>query len=477
MPVAVADNCGMTHRPLPTRRSVLRGAAAFAAASALPAWYLEEVLAQGQPQQPKSPNDTPTFALVGCGGRGRGIAREAQRYGRVVAVCDVDAGQVQGGAIDLAEGQREADAKAGRNSAGAGRSEPIRQYRDFRKLLEAERDLPIVLNGTPDHWHTLINLRALRAGKDVYSEKPLTLTIDEGKRLVATVRETGRILQTGSQQRSDPKFRMVCELVQNGRLGKLRRVTTILPAGLRDGPFQPKPVPQKLDWDFWLGQAPMVDYVPERTHTNFRFWYDYSGGTITDWGAHHNDIALWGMGLDRSGPTSVEGKALVQPIPGGYTAIPEYEVKYTYANGVEHTCRSTTADTIFGSEKRKTEPGERRNGVVFEGDDGWIYIRRGVLEASSPAILNDPLPANAKRLYVSNDHMGNFFECVRTRKAPICEAEIGHRSVSVCHLGAISKRLGRKLTWDPQKEQFTGDDEANKMVSRPMRRPWNYDLA
>jgi predicted dehydrogenase len=283
------------------------------------------------------------------------------------------------------------------------------------------------------------------------------------------------VLQTGSQQRSDPQFRLVCELVQNGRIGELRKVTTIVPAGLNQGPFQPKPVPQRLDWDMWLGQAPMVEYVPERTHTTFRFWYDYSGGTITDWGAHHNDIALWGMGLDGSGPTTVEGRRLVEQIPGGYTAASEYEVKYTYANGVEHTCRTTTADTIFGSEKRKTEPGERRNGIVFEGTDGWIYVRRGVLEASDPAIIKDPLPSGAKRLYTSNDHMGNFFECVRTRKAPICEPEIGHRSVSVCHLGSIAVRLGRKLRWDPQNEQFVGDAEANGYVAREQRRPWTYE--
>src|SRR5205085_10040314 len=153
----------------------------------------------------------------------------------------------------------------------------------------------------------------------------------------------------------------------------------------------------------------------------------------------------------------------------------QYEVKYTYANGVEHTCKTTTADSIFGSLDKEPPPGERHNGIVFEGTDGWIYVRRGFVEASKPEILKDPLPSNAKRLYASNDHMGNFFECVRTRKAPIAEAEIGHRSVSVCHLGAISTRLGRKLQWDPQKEQFVGDDEANKMVAREQRKPWSYD--
>jgi predicted dehydrogenase len=465
----------MNRHPRPTRRHVLKTAAgtgiAAAAAASLPLWYVRELLGQDAPKEPKSANDLPALALVGCGGRGRSIATEAQRFGRIVAVCDVDSSHAEGGAIDLAKSQRETDAKVGRKS-GQGN---IRVYDDFRKLIDSEKDVSVILTGTPDHWHTLVNLYALRRGKDVYSEKPLTLTIDEGKRLVATVKETGRVLQTGTQQRSDPQFRLVCELVRNGRIGKLRKVTTIVPAGLRAGPFQSKPVPKSLNWDMWLGQAPMVDYVPERTHTTFRFWYDYSGGTITDWGAHHNDIALWGMGMERSGPTSVEGKKLIDQIPGGYTAASQYEVKYTYANGVEHTCKTTTADSIFGSLDKEPPPGERHNGIVFEGTDGWIYIRRGFVEASKPEILKDPLPSDAKRLYASNNHMGNFFDCVRTRKAPIAEAEIGHRSVSVCHLGSISLRLGRKLQWDPQNEQFVGDEEANRMVSREQRRPWTYE--
>lgn len=459
----------------PTRRDLLKTAAgvaiAGAGAAALPSWYLDEVLAQNASETPTSPNDIPSIALVGCGGRGRGIASEAQRFGRVVAVCDVDAGHAEGAAVGLAQSQRETDAKVGRKPISA----QIRTYGDFRKLIDTEKDLPIILSGTPDHWHTLVNLYAMRRGKDVYSEKPLTLTIDEGKRLVRTAKETGRVLQTGTQQRSEAQFRMVCELVQNGRVGKLKKVTTIVPAGLRAGPFASKPVPKNLNWDMWLGQAPMTDYVPERTHTTFRFWYDYSGGTITDWGAHHNDIALWGMGMERSGPTSVEGKELIEQIPGGYTAASQYEVKYTYANGVEQVCKTTTADSIFGSLEREPPPGERHNGVVFEGDAGWIYVRRGFVEASDPAILKDPLPSGAKRLYASNNHMANFFECVKSRKAPIADAEIGHRSVSVCHLGSIALRLGRKLQWDPEKEMFVGDDDANKFVAREQRKPWSYE--
>jgi predicted dehydrogenase len=434
------------------RRSFLMSAAA-GLGTALPAWFVEECQGQAQPAKALAPNDRPNIALIGCGGRGQGIAQVAAKFGTVVAVCDVDA-------------------KHAEQAAGQFRGAQV--YKDFRKLLE-RNDIPVVLNGTPDHWHTLVNLAAMKAGKDVYSEKPLTLTIDEGKRLVAAAQATGRILQTGSQQRSDPRFRLACELVRNGRLGRLTQVTTILPAGPRRGPFKPAPVPPELDWDFWQGQAPQQDYVPERTHLYFRYWLEYSGGTMTDWGAHHNDIALWGIGLERSGPRTIEAKLLIEPIPGGFTTPSQYRVEYTYANGVRHHCVSTTANNLYGGVDRALKPGERYHGVTFEGTDGWIYVTRGKIEASRPELLAEPLTSKHVRLYVSNDHMGNFFDCIRSRKPPICEAEIGHRSVSVCHLGVIALRLGRKLNWDPDKQSFAGDKEADGYLAREMRKPWTYE--
>jgi predicted dehydrogenase len=433
------------------RRSFLK---ASAGAALLPAWFVEECRSADDPPPPTSPNDKPNIALIGCGGRGLGIAKEASRFGNVVAVCDVDTKHAEQGSKMFG------DAKT---------------YHDFRKLLE-RKDIHAVLNATPDHWHTLVNLAALKAGKDIYSEKPLTLTIDEGKRLVAAVRSSGRILQTGSQQRSDPRFRLVCELVRNGRLGKLTKITTILPAGPNRGPFKSAATPAELNWDFWQGQAPRHDYMPERCHLWFRYWLDYSGGTMTDWGAHHNDIALWAMGLDRSGPVTVEGKAFVKPVEGGFTAPGEYEVEYTYVNGVRHRCVSTKADTIFGSSERGAKPDAPHHGVRFEGREGWIFVTRGKTEASRPELLSVPLSSKKDPLYVSNDHMGNFFECTRTRKQPICEAEIGHRSVSLCHLGVIAIRLGRKLTWDAAKESFVEDKAANGYLAREMRKPWTYDL-
>ena len=433
------------------RREFLK---ATAAAALLPAWFVEECRSVAEPPPPRGPNERPGIALVGCGGMGRGDAKNASRFGNVVAVCDVDAGHAE---------------EVSKMFDGA------RIYKDFRKLLE-HKSVDVVINATPDHWHTLVNLAAVKAGKDVYSEKPLTLTIDEGKRLVAAVRDSKRILQTGSQQRSDPKFRLACELVRNGRLGKLTEITTILPAGLNQGPFKPTAVPKQLDWDFWQGQAPRHDYVTERTHLYFRYWLDYSGGTMTDWGAHHNDIALWAMGLDRGGPSTVEGKALATPAAGGYTAPSEYEVVYTYANGVHHRCVSTTANNIFGGKGRDPKAGELLHGVKFVGSEGWLYVTRGKLEVSDPDLIKEPLKSKKFDLPVSNDHMGNFFDCVRTRKPPICEVEIGHRSVSLCHLGVIAIRLGRKLKWDAVKEVFVDDREANGLLAREMRKPWTYDM-
>lgn len=438
----------------PSRRSFLKTCSLAAATAGLPMWFVERVLAEDSaaPKRP-GPNDRPGIALVGCGGQGRADARNGSRFGEIVAVCDVDDGRA---------------AEAAKQFTANGKTPAC--YNDFRKLMERD-DIHVIINGTPDHWHTLVNLAAARARKDVYGEKPLTLTIDEGKHLVEAVRKHKTVFQTGSQQRSDRRFRLACELVRNGRIGTLKRITVWLPAGPREGPFQSTPVPAGLNWDYWLGQAPNVDYVPQRCHSTFRYWYDYSGGTMTDWGAHHNDIALWAVGLP--GPVAVEGSPLDQPIPGGYTAFSAYEVNLTYANGVRHTIRTTTDDSLSGAIVRAEG---QRNGLKFEGTDGWIWVNRGEIAASDDELVTKPLPDGAEHLYLSSDHMGNFFECVRSRKAPICEAAVGHRAASLCHLGNIALRLGRKLTWDPASEHFKGEHkkEANSFLSRPMRKPYDY---
>jgi predicted dehydrogenase len=397
------------------------------------------------------PSEKINFALIGCGGQGRGDARNASRYGNIVAVCDVDARHLENAKKDFpgAEG-----------------------YGDFRKLLE-RKDVDAVICGTVDHWHTLVSMASMKAGKDVYCEKPLTLTIDEGKRLVEVQKQTGRILQTGTQQRSSIYFRMACDLVRNGRIGKIQKAEVWLPAGLRQGPFKTSAVPKGFDYDFWLGRTAKVEYVRERTHFSFRYWWEYSGGTMTDWGAHHNDIVLWALDLDGSGPVTIEGRQLVDMIPGGFTAASEYDVTYTYASGVVHRCRSTTASEWHGGVK---DPDGQQHGIKFIGTDGWIWVTRGTIRAHDRQILKDRLTENAKRVYLSDNHMGNFVDCVKSRKRPICPAETGHRSASLCHLGVIAIRLGRKLRWDPAREQFVGDDEAGGWVSRPMRKPYDYSM-
>ena len=434
---------------LNTRRHFLQTSAAVAAATTLPQWFLDESAQAAT--KPLGANDKPGVALIGCGGRGRGVAREAAALGEMLAVCDVD------------------DA----NLAQAQKTWPeAKLYKDFRKLLERD-DVHIIVNGTPDHWHTLVNLAALKAGKDIYSEKPLTLTIDEGKRLVQAVRDSKRVLQTGSQQRSDKNFRLACELVRNGRIGKLKHVNVWLPHGRREGPFETTPVPAGLDWDMWQGPVAKTDYVKEKTHVTFRYFWEYSGGTTTDWGAHHNDIALWGTGFERSGPVSIEGQSLAPMIPGGFTAASEYAVAYTYANGVTQLTRSTHGNDWKGSVLDKAV---QQHGVRFEGTGGWIFVTRGKIEASHGDLLTTPLPASAKRLYTSDNHMKNLFDCVRSRQQPICDVEIGHRSVTVCHLGVIAMRLGRALQWNPATEQFVGDADANKWLAREQRKPWSYAM-
>jgi len=403
----------------------------------MPDWFLDEQRSYAATAKPLSPNDKPGIALIGCGGQGRYDTTLAKKFGNVVAVADVD------------EKHRDAAAKQFEVPDNG-------KYKDFRKLLERD-DVHAIVNGTPDHWHTLINLAAVKAGKDIYSEKPLTLTVDEGKRLAKAVKQHKTIFQTGSQQRSDARFRLACELTRNGRIGKLQYIVVGLPTGPREGPFESKPVPPELDWDYWLGQAPKVPYVPQRCHSNFRYWWDYSGGMMTDWGAHHLDIAQWGNGTERTGPVSVEGHQLKQMIPGGYETASDYVVYYRYANGVQMIATN-----------------QAPNGVRFEGTDGWIFVDRGQIKASKQELLDTPLASDAVRLYKSENHMGNFVECMHARRAPICEAEIGHRSISVAHIGVISMRLGRSLRWDPAREEFVGDKEANKWLSREMRKPYDY---
>jgi predicted dehydrogenase len=434
-----------------SRRGFLQRALAAMAVTGVPLWYGREILAQEQDKKdrPVGANDRIVMGAIGIGSpqsRGRAIAHDAlnTKKAQYIAICDVDARHRKAAVEDMK--------KAGQE---------VKDYKDYHELLD-NKDVQAVTIATPDHWHVLVAIEALRKGKDIYCEKPLTLTIAEGQALLKVLKGTKAIFQVGSQQRSDGRFRLACEMVRNGRLGQIKTVETRI-GGIdknKVGPFKKAPVPEGLDWDFWQGQTGPVDFIPERCHYEFRWWYEYSGGKMTDWGAHHNDIAQWGLGMDETGPVAVEGTGYADPRPNCYNVHSDFTVHYTYANdGPRLVC---------------TAGGE--NGVKFIGEDGkWIFVSRGKIEASDKKILDEPLGSGAARLYMSNNHMGNFLDCVVSRKPTICTAEIGHRSVTVCHIGVIALRTGKKLKWDPVAERFD-DEEANKMLSRTMRSPWKLEV-
>lgn len=394
-----------------------------------------------------APSERIAMGFIGTGGQGMGNLKTfLHKDGvQVLAVCDVDASRRE-------EARKVVEEHYAKQAKGAS-SPRCAAYNDFRELI-ARQDIDAVVISTPDHWHAIPSIEAVRSGKDVYCEKPLTLTVAEGRLLSDAVKRWGRVFQTGSQQRSSDKFRLACELVRNGRIGKLLRIKTGLPQGRATGLGPPEPVPDGFDYDMWLGPAPWAPYRKERCHYNFRFILDYSGGQMTNWGAHHNDIAQWANGTDLSGPVEVEGTATF-PKDGLFDAPVTFSVEYKYANGVTLHCSTSN-----------------RSGVTFEGTEGWIYVDRGKLEANPPAVLTSAIKPGEIRLYESRDHAQNFLDCIRTRRETVAPAEIGHRSATVCHLGNIAILLGRRLRWDPARERFVNDPEADRMLARAMRPPW-----
>lgn len=470
-----------------SRRGFLaKSLAGLTAGAGLPVWFAQESLnaaqeAKSQQKTNVSPNDRVVMGAIGTGTnytrrgnnplrgeRGIAIMQNAMRDPGVqmVAVCDVD--------------------RHNRGFAANLVGNDCRQYEDFRELL-ANRDIQAVTIGTPDHWHAAIAIAALRAGKDVYCEKPLTLFLDEGKALVRTVGQTGRLLQTGNQQRSEynGRFRLACELVRNGRIGRPQRIETIVGTNPQGGPFRVTNPPEGLNWDFWLGPRPRVEYVAEKCHYEFRWWFEYSGGKMTDWGAHHNDIGQWALNMDNSGPAEVFATAAPRRTePLYYNCPPTFEVTFTYHNGPNNG-----PGTRMVCRTQPSREGLDNEGVLFEGEDGkWIFVSRRRLIASDQRLIDEPLPANATRLEVSsantgNQHMANFLDCVRStsspRKVPICNVNVGHRSVSVCHLGVIALKMNRgpdnPLLWNPQAERFTNSSDANQMLMEPYRAPWRLE--
>ncbi len=444
-------------RPPRNRRQFLRqGAAGLGGALALPNIFLNRTLAATG----ANPSDLVRVGIIGTGGQGVSNMRAIIK--NTVAVCDVDKNHAASAAamVEKATGRKPAIAH------------------DYRRLLD-DKSIDAVLVATPDHWHALPSIEACQAGKDVYCEKPLTLFIEEGRRLVRAARKHGRVVQCGSQQRSDARFLKAAEYVRNGRLGKIKRVLVGL-VGVnwtKDPQVPDGPPPAELDYDQWLGPAPARPYNSQRVHYYFRFFWDYSGGQMTNWGAHHLDIAQWALGMDESGPVEISGRGDFDP-EKRFEVPSAFSITYRYANGVVIETRSPVPKVAsLIPDKRQNvmdilDGKDEFTGCIFEGEKGLLYVNRGVVQAWPDDVLETPLKPQDVRLYASTSHHQNWLECIKSRKAPICEASIGHRSATVCHLGNIAVRTGEKIQWDPAQEMVVGNARAAAMTSRQYRAPW-----
>ena len=401
----------------------------------------------------KSPNERLQFAAIGVGGRGAGIANNARRLADIVAVCDLDTQRIERVNKSLAQGK-------------------AKGYQDYRYILD-NKDIDFVTIGTTDHWHTRIAIQAMQAGKDVYCEKPLTLTIEEGKQICNVTKETGRVFQVGTQQRSEmgQKFLTAIGIIREGRIGKIKKVTCNIGGGPKGGPFKKSDPPSNIDWNMWLGQAPLVDYIKERCHYQFRWWYEYSGGKMTDWGAHHVDIAQWAMQQDGVG----QGVLSLEPIVGEHpiplkNGMPTKDNYYNTSHNFHIKCMFPK-----NMEMNIVSQSKEGNGILFEGSKGNLFVSRGKLTGPAVDELKEkPLAAqtvlDVYKGKKTTNHMENFFECMKDRSDPISDVYTHHNAMTTCHLANISIRLGRKLKWNPKKEQIVGDDEANQWQARKQRK-------
>ncbi len=340
-------------------------------------------------------------------------------------------------------------------------------YRDFRELL-ARPDIDAVIVATPDHWHVPIALHAARAGKDMYVEKPLGISFVHDRTLRETIQRYGRIFQYGTMQRSWAHFRRACELVRNGRIGKVHTVNVWCPSGEAGGSTTPAPVPEDLDYEMWLGPAPHAPYTSDRCQPRGAYWIsDYAIGYIAGWGAHPLDIAQWGLNTDDTSPVEYEGKG-VFPTEGLYDTAMSWDVNCTYANGI--TLRFMSPDVAAPiSRPRKLQ---NDLGTMFVGDKGWIDVDRSRIYADPPSLLEEIIGPEEIHLYETNDNKQNLLDCMRTRKPTIVPIETAVRSDTISHLSDIAMRTGRKIKWDPAREEIIGDEAASRMLSRPMRSPW-----
>lgn len=453
----------MNERSNQSSRRAFLGQTAIASAAGLAFPTIIPGSALGLAGRP-APSNRVTLAVIGTGNQGFNDIKSFLRDDRVQLVAVCDANRESAGYWDGKTGGREpARRLVNEHYAKKSAAETHRACdasADFREILD-RNDIDAVEICTPDHWHALMVVAACQAKKDIYCQKPLSLTVADGRVMSYAVKQSKVVFQTGSQQRSDHRFRRACELVRNGRIGDLRTVRVGQPSGRTDyaktgDHKKPEPVPAGFDYNMWLGPAPDAPYAPARCHVNFRWIYDYSGGQVTDWGGHHPDCAQWGMGTELTGPIEIRNAKGVFPPDELWNTATEYSFEAVYENGV----------TMIVSNKEKM-------GVTFEGTKGKIYVDRGKLEADPKSLLDSQIGPEGVQLYKSDDHFRNFIDCVISREPTAAPVETAHRSITICHLGNIAMRLNReKLRWDPRTEQIIGDDEAARMLSRPYRAPW-----
>jgi len=434
----------MNDKKVFSRRGFMKNTAVAGAAFVIPTFIPDTALGKSGHV---APSDKIVMGCIGVGSQGTGNMRGFlnKKAVRVVAVCDVDEHHFSR-AKNIVDNHYYDKACA--------------TYLNFRDLI-ARQDLDAVSLALPDQWHAIPAIAAARAGLDIYGEKPLARSIQESRAICNAVHRYGRVWQTGSWQRSQEHFRHACELVRNEMVGRVLKVEVGLPTGKACGDKTIQTPPKGLDWNLWLGPAPYRNYCEfggNRCHWDWRWIMDYSGGQLTDWAGHHIDIAHWGLGYDRTGPIAIEGKASY-PRQGLYDAPTEYKFTCTYATGVTFT---------VGNDKQMGFMGTK-----WTGEDGWVFVKRGRIDASDKKLLNrNVIKPNHTRLYRSDDHIQNFLDCVKTREKTVTPVETACRSISVGHLGEISMLLGRKIRWDPVKEEIPDDPVANRLLGRPYRKPW-----
>ena len=392
------------------------------------------------------PSDRLVIGSIGTGSQGMSNMNDFLKLKdavQFVAVCDVDS-------LRLAKAKDTVDL--------ANKNKDCRMYGDYREFLEKEK-LDAVSIALPDHWHGIIYSAAANKKLDVYGEKPICRTIQDGQTIVSAVKKNNIIWQTGSWQRSKPNFHRAVELVRNGRIGKIKYIEVGLPNGSKGIGTPPViEVPAELNWEMWLGPALKVPYRGV-SHWNWRWILDYSGGQLTDWAGHHIDIANWGAELERTGPVEISGEG-VYPRDGIYNVPVEYDFRCKYANGIEMRVANSSR-LVHGG------------GATWYGEKGWINVDRGRLEASDPKILQEVIGANEIQIYKSDNHWQNFIDCVRSRKETIAPIEVAYRAISVALLGEIAMTTGQKIQWDPEKQEIIGNPMASRLLSRPYRQPWS----